>query len=240
MTPLISSPNRGYGDYQRTDNADSGVIWASDTALRATGQTSPILDVGRFEYLGGSLSCQVPNAVVQFHWYMDAAATISAGSRFITLDPNIGNPAQTRIINLGPFLIVTVTLHNPGFNSVDVKVWGSTRYFPLECVPQVGVLIDMDAVPMPAGNSVFWPSDYYSGPLHVASFSPSVNYAWVIRYATPAVVYSICDGSPTIATQQWYQAESVVPLTSWHVLVVNSGAPSTIYFKATASMTGAI
>lgn len=238
MSPLLSSPNRGYADWQRVENWDTGQLWAfSANNINAT-QISPVLDVSRSTYLGGWLANSFNLCRFQANWFLDQAATVGVGERDFILSQNIPNAAQIRIPNLGPF--VQITLGALGVNySPQVEIFGTNRYHPLEFIPVWPVAINQSVVSIPANTTqTYWPNDYYAGPVsaHVQGQQAGQLQLWGYNQAGNAQQLDEYDPAANAATS----VKMVTPPGPWFVTVKNLSTTAAGLFSTfvTTSQTG--
>lgn len=238
MSPLAPSGARGYADYQRLDNWDSGVLWNEATGIVNTQINSPVLDVSRYAYLTGYAICGQNGLTVQIQWTMDAAQQVLAGSRSFTLTQPISGPMQFRIPNLGPFAQLLLTPFGGAAYSLNVNAGATNRVHPLEFIPANPAILDGQGVALPASGTVItYPTDYYAGPLSI-DFTPGVAAWLTLDVLTSAGAWhrmylmSGAAGSETVFT--W-----VTPPGAWRMNVINQGAAaSTFGLRAVPSMTG--
>ena len=236
--PLLASSNRGYADWQRVENWDTGDLWSASGNNVAVGTASPILDVSRSGYLGGYLTGSGVGAIFTATWYIDAAGTIPIGTRAFVLIDNILSEAQVRLPNLGPFVQLALDPLTNGNFSYSAQVFGTNRVHPLEFIPSHAALIEETNTPVPATSTLFYyPQDYYSGPVQVYT-SPTGAVTVAIQLIDPlgnwynTTLY-------TVAANANDTREGIAPPGAWRMAVVNGGGSSVnISLAVTPSMTG--
>ena len=236
--PMIAPPNRGFADMQRTSPYDSGVLYSDSLlAIPIGGITTPTLDVGRFAYIGGT-DTVTTQCSASFAWFVDSAATIESGACFFMLDgADIGDAAQYRIPNLGPFLQVS-WLRVGGVGSHSSQLFGTNRYHPCQFIPQNSVLIDDQAANIGSLATVTrYPSDYYAGPCQVftnCSNATSVIFEYLTTSNTWDRFYQV---NPTAASLNNFNVTT--PAGAWRVRFINGTNTSTTYYlTVTPSLTG--
>jgi hypothetical protein len=238
--PLVSAPNRGYADYQRVGNYDTEDIWSAQITNQAVEQISPILDVSRFAYLGlyANIGGSPGNAFIVLEWYMDAAASNLVGTRVLSLATQIST-YQSRIVNLGPFLIINVAPMGGNLTGF-FQAFASNRVYPLELVPVNPVLIDQQHIAIAAnGTATLYPSDYFAGPMQVAFNAPSANSFAQVAYLSAGNTWDVTYSTPLIAAGVWSVANTVAPVGAWRVFIVNGTSAAFYYLIVTPSVTGA-
>lgn len=237
--PINSAPQRGFADWGRTEDWDSGIIFAVNrpTANQNVDQTT-IKDVSRYAYIGGNNIIGGP-AIVAIRWYPDAAGSINIGQREFVLHDQITNYAQYRLPNLGPFASVNWT--GVGFvNFANIaQMFGTNRYHPLEFIPTRQVLHALSAIAVGAATNVnAYPVDYYAGPVSAVVSSVGGASTFVAQAMTSAgVVINISPGI-TPAANVVTILDFVSPPGAWWIAVLNPGAATTYSITSVASMTG--
>lgn len=239
MSPLFDTPNRGYADYQRIGNFDTGVLF-SDNAVHPSGTLiTPTLNVSRFMTLVARMTVVGAPVVFTATWYADAAATISLGGRLIVLSPNMGGVAWMRLMNLGPFVILQWNTTAHVSFSCNVVVGASNRISPLEFIPVNPQIVDVQGAAIGAGATLTnFPLDYYDGPVRV--------FAIILGQAGRLDFYRInVTGGNDFFDQQAFPVGGIAFDTVWpagavRVDITNNGAAASTYILAvTPSMTGA-
>jgi hypothetical protein len=235
---LSSPPNRGYADWQRVENWDGPVLFEDVGRASAGDILSPILDVSRYAYLGGYDSVGNNNALVVFTWYADSAGLKPVGVREFTLSPSIGNPAQYRIPNLGPYVQIRWAEFPAGAFTHTARVFPTNRFHPLEFIPSHPELIHAVNVPFAIGQNInFWASDYYGGPVQLHTWSGQSAMEYAIQYVdvTNVLQYAAVLDPPNANTK----TTALVPCGAWKVNVSNTGGlATTVYLTVIASATG--
>lgn len=240
MCPLISAPNRGYADYQRVGNYDSGILWSVDTGSINVGISSPLLDVGRYAYLGGTIAGLLNQSQVSIFWYADAAATIQVGERFIQLHGQILQPAQIRLPNLGPFVRINCNITGGANQDVQANVFGTNRVHPLEFIPVNPLVIDQQNVAIAAGVTAnLYPFDYYAGPCRLWMLVSQTSQ-WQLQALSSAGVWELFDQQQGFAAFANVEQTLITPPGAWRLAVQNtSGTAGNYWAVVTPSTTGA-
>ena len=241
MSPLIAPPSRGYADMQRIANYDSPVLFSENFASHPGNAATPVLDVSRYAYIGGTDAVFTLDVQLSFSWWMDAAGTIAAGTRIFQMTPNIANPAQYRLPNLGPFVTITYTPLTAGTWQHTCELIGTNRQHPLEFIPTQWRILYSNAVSIPAsGSETLYPTDFYAGPMAVFTNTTQVcavslqaentSGTWERLEALTTVV-------STNALTTW-----VAPPGAWRIQVVNTSGTtaSTTTVTCTQSQSGAM
>lgn len=239
MSPLVSAPNRGYSDWQRVSNFDSGVLWSDASVGVSTQVQSPVLDMSRYAYLGGLIGVGNGAAVVTVTWYADVAATVQLGFRAFSLQFTKLSPAQIRIPNLGPFAQVVISsIGGPPFNN-HATIIGTNRYHPLEFIPPNPYLIRQQASPIGAGASVtVTPQQYYSGPMMVWFEPGNAGMTATLENLQPDANVDLIAQIIAASVNQTIVTTWIAPPGSWFIQVNNPGGATTYYLTATPSLTG--
>lgn len=238
MSPLVSAPQRGYQDWQRVENWDTGSLWSLAVTNVTANQVSPILDVSRSAYLGGTVSESLSQSRLVLQWFLDAAGTIPVASRSFTLSSTVSQQAQMRVPNLGPFVqLTTVSLTGAAY-SPTVQVFGTNRFHPLEFIPGLPVVLSIVTGALAASaTNTYVPSDYYAGPVSLNTSCAnaltvslqSLNFAAVWD---PVAVWNTAAGANA-------QQNVIAPPGAWRVQVTNQAASATtVNVHATTSATG--
>ena len=240
MSPLVSAPNRGYADYQRVGNYDTGTLWTVDTGPGQTLVTSPVLDVSRFAYLSGHLTCNTNQCSCAVLWWADAAATISIGARVFRLSDQIGGTALIRLPNLGPYCNFQFTQAGAPTFAIRTYVIATNRVHPLEFIPGNPVLIDQQTAAIGASStSTVYPSDYYAGPVSVwylpAYASGDVNIQVLTSGGTWDYIARLANSAAGS-----FLTTMIAPPGAWRVIVSNNTAGASTYtLGVTPPTTGA-
>lgn len=237
MCPLVAAPNRGYNDWQRVNNYDTGILWSIAPVNQPGNEISPVIDVSRYARSCIQASLSGAGVVLVVQWFADSAGTVVIGERDIVLAS--GWPtAQLALVNMGPFVKFAVEPFGGGNISGNVNMFASNRDFPSEMVPRQDLLIDAQQLTLPAsGNVHLIPVDYYAGPA-LLLISCTVTFS--------VGVYAVSQGNTldqifatnnlVASTNTW---EVNVPCQSFEVILFNATAGSGTYDAAlTASHTG--
>lgn len=239
MSPLVSSPARGYADWQRLDNWDSAPLFSETNIDIAGTHSSPVLDVSRYAYIGGYDISNANPAVVGFNWFADAAATITLGGVEFLLSPLIQDFAQYRLPNLGPFLQVSWAQVVAGHPSHTCRLIGTNRAHPLEFIPEGPLQYNIQSVALAAGAVVnIYPTDYYAGPMRVWGFF-GAGFQWSLQTLLPDGTWIFIDQSPPTTVTTDVSAVTITPRGAWRFQIFNGGgAPFNYSFAAQPSQTG--
>lgn len=241
MSPLVNAPNRGYADWQRVDNYDSGQLYSDPGTSGAGSIATSVLDVSRYGYIAGYDFAAAGSFEAGFFWYIDAAATVGVGLRQFMLDSNITDDAQYRLPNMGPFLKVAWSTIGAGPWTHRAELFGTNRVHPLELIPRSPVLIDQQAIAIAAGaTATFYPSGYYSGPAQWWVETGTQVGSLRFQYLTTAGTWDILNELPSVAATSDGSGIAVVPSGAWRAQLTNEGAVSaSFYLTVTPTMTGA-
>ena len=235
---ISAPPARGYPDWQRIQNYDTGILYNLVPGLTSGSFTSPIIDVSRFEYMGGYLFELSSQCSVGLRWFIDRAGAIAVGAITLVLSANVTNGAQIRFPNLGPFLQVTVVPLAGLQYDPDVAIFATNRFHPLEFIPVNPVLVDQQNFPV-AGNAtaVFYPSDYYAGPVSTWCLFGQTGQL-TFEYLTAGNNWD--DFYQVILTANAEVTPQVVtPPGAWRCVLVNQSAVATgVYLAVVPPMTG--
>lgn len=223
MSPLVAAPNRGYPDWQRIDNYDSGVLFSLNVLNVTAAQLSPIIDVSRYARLGSFMSVSGDNCQILMQWYMDAAGTVQVGERVFQVAGALFPSHQSFFINLGPFVRVAITPMSSAATNINWVVFGTNRDSVSEVTPRANNLVNVQNLNIGAGaNVIIRPSDYASG----------AALMWVIVTQVFTVLFLALSGSstfdPTLQISNAAANSNVVqplalPLGAWALQVVNNG-----------------
>lgn len=235
--PLVATPNRGYADWQRVSNWDSGTLYSTPGGVNITTDQTPILDVSRYAYLAGWDQISGIPVQVDIYWYGDKAQTVSFGHRLFVLDPNNQGVAQYRIPNLGPYVQIVWTRIGPGSFQHPCSIMATNRFHPLEFIPVLPTLIDLQGLTLPAGSSFYYPGGYYAGPLQVFANSFPANSFLAMQVLNSAGGWDTMlsmGGLAANAAFQW-----IAPAGGWRLaaLAVAASTPNTI-LVAVPTLTG--
>lgn len=240
MSPLVSAPARGYADYQRLENFDTGILLSAATPLSASSFSSPIIDVSRFAYLCGQVECITANCAVALNYFIDALGTVNAGNRNFILTAQ-GLPAgQIHITNLGPFVQFFVEALGAVPFQFNASIFASNRVELNEFVPQIATLIDLQNATEPAGATAFYPNAMFAGPMSVGINMPVAATIVSLEALNSGGTWDIIAQTTTGASGVPMIVPMIAPLGAWRILVSNPGAATVgMYLVATPSNTGA-
>jgi len=237
MTPLVTAPARGYTDYQRLENWDSGVVWVLPCALGNATIFSPILDCSRFAYVGGHVYDANNQHIETYSWYSDKDATVTLGQRSFVVNSNVTTAAQLRLPNLGPFLQVRLAAIAAGLFQPCGALVFTNRPHPLEFVPSSPVLISRQVAALGAGaTDTLYPSDYYAGPVSVWVQPSNAAFQFALKGADPAGTDVFFDFRPLPVGNSTFNL--VTPPGLWYVQVTNGGAAGSYYLSVRHPTTG--
>lgn len=236
--PLAPSGSRGYPPWQRIQNYDSPVLWSSSPVLSTVTVTSPVIDVSRYAYLGGSLDSTHLAFWVDIQWFVDAAATVRVGRQQFLVDVSTA-ACKLRLPNLGPFCVISCApAPGPSFSAV-INVFGTNRVHPLEFIPETPQLLTWEAQTIPNGQSYVNIPDYYSGPVLIVSLANTTQITVTPQW------FDSTRGAHNI--DQWIsgggaitRVDTVLPDGFCAILLTNTGAAQTGSLWVTASATGAL
>lgn len=237
--PLAPTGTRGYADSQRVSNYDTGVLWNLSTGPNTTDWVSPVLDVSRFAYLGMNIAALLGQPQVNLAWYLDAQATIACGTRVFALDTNISGNAHARILNLGPFVQITIARVTAPQYYLQIQAYATNRVYPFEFIPTNPVILSQQNVAIGAGiNANVYPVDYYAGPVNVWFDAAYANGGVSLQYLNQSGTWEFNDERVTTAVGV-YTYQMVTPPGAWRLVVGNNtGGASSYYLVVTPSLTG--
>lgn len=237
MCPLIAAPNRGYADYQRVENWDSGVLISFSAASRNANLISSIQDVSRYAYLGGSMQETESQCSVLVQWFLDSNGTIRVGQRTFILTSLTTAIAQIRFPNLGPFVQVIVSPIGGATYTSPMTLFGTNRVHPLEFIPRNQALFNMQVFALAVGDNFFYPTDYYAGPVVVSYINAGAGQTVYHQILNPAGVWDYTEGHPVPGTN--YSYESIMPAGAWRIDLNSTGVVGGLRFSVIPSTTGA-
>ena len=224
--PLLASPNRGYADWQRVENWDTGLLINQTIPSGSNFYQSSVLDVSRSAYLSGYIGVTPGDATIGFTWYDDLAGDNTLGYRQYNMSSSINNVAQLRIPNMSPFCQVTASKLGAFNYGASLLIWGTNRYHPLELIPREPVLLAHAGIALAAsGTNRYYPSDYYAGPVQVNAFcgqSYQLFMEWLSDTDTWTSINNITGGTGTIQT-----VTMLAPPGAWRVGITNQTATAT-------------
>lgn len=240
MSPLITAPARGYPDYQRIDNYDTGVIINEQTGVTSQQVSSNIEDVGRFACVAGSVQVATGPVLFQVAWYLDAAASILAGVRQFSLSEQITSNTLVHLVNMGPFVQVTAFPFGVTNYNLTALLFATNRVLPVEFMPERALLIDTEAVALNTGTNVnVYPGGGFAGPAMVGYNAGPVATTLQYQYLNDLNVWRFFRFENVVANT--FTNETVVfPPGAWRINASNaSGTNTTFNLKVTPSTTGA-
>lgn len=237
--PLVSAPNRGYSDWQRTQNMDTGVLASINRGATKPSDDSGIQDVSRFEYLGGQDRCFTTPVLVTVFWFADAAGLVTMGARQFVLSPSVANAAQYRLPNLGPFVEIQWASISGGNFAHQATILATNRFHPLEFIPESALLkFDAGIVIGAATNVDSFPTDYYSGPVSCQIASAGGATAFQAQAETSGGAIVNISPAITPAANVFANLPFVAPPGVWWIAVLNPGAATNYSITAVPTMTG--
>ena len=227
MSPLLSSPNRGYADWQRVENWDTGALWTPSYTNTGAENFSPVMDVSRSAYLAGWMQVSLGQVWLNPIWSLDAAQTVGLQSRNIYMDTAVQNPLQMRIPNLGPYVSFTVSKLGAANYTLNGVVFGTNRYHPLEFIPSQPYLIAHTNNALAANATNYYESsDYYSGPVYVNATSP-LGFTFRLEQLDIGGGYTALAVQPTAANAVINQV-FVAPPSAWRMGVQQTTGVATV------------
>lgn len=230
MSPIAQPPSRGYNDWQRIGNYDTGLLYQNTLTNSNANFLGPILDVSRFAYLSGTMNETQSMSTVAVQWYSDDIQTQFMGQVELTLVSNIVPVAQLRVPNLGPFCVVEQSVIGVTRYTSTVNIFATNRVHPLELIPQFAPMIDRQAQPLGASSSAIdYPNGYYSGPAQLA-VNCTQNVQVAVRILSIVGTWDICWASPVITANNWFTAVFYAPLSAWRVETINQTAVAATYY----------
>lgn len=240
MSPLVQPPNRGYADWQRVENYDSGVLLAVNQLIGGLPVTFGPVDMSRYLAIGGLMGVSGNAGLVQMFWYDDSSALALVGQRQFTLSPLIPLAAQLRIPNLGPFLEIAPTWLAGGSMTFVCNLIGTNRDLSMDFIPSAPLLIDQDAVALGASGAVIsYPNSYYAGPVRLW-FTCTQSALWQLQVLSPTNAWETVDEFELAGGGVTSTTNILTPPGAWRIVVTNETAvAATYYLKATPSTTGA-
>lgn len=230
MSPLVSLPARGYPDWQRIDNYDTGVL-AALTLAGVGPVTSGVLDVSRFACLSAVCTPAVGSDVVfSAQWWADVAATIPMGSRNIVFGSGINHAATFIIPNLGPF--VTTSLLGAGGVAANgsCDVIATNRQHTNETISASPLPISRQPILVGAGAAVdVFPLDYCSGAMQMWLTADQLAVVEIRAFDTnnadtPVFVFD------QVAANTNFRATFVAPTGLWYLFLQNLGGVTAHFF----------
>ena len=242
MTPLAPSGTTGYPDWQRVSNYDSGILWSDDTGVTNATVQSPVLDVQRYALLSGLISCVTGQVLVTLQWYPDDTGSIlnQLQTQEFVMSALVAEPAMLNVLNLGPFVQVTLTAIGGANYRVAARLFASNRQNPLPAAPIFPLMVDVPTQALGAGlTTKVYPLGYFAGPVQVFISVPAVTWGWGIEYMFTDGTWHSITGSGTGSTPLLSTQVLIVPLNAWRLSVTNaSGAGGNFSATITQTTTG--
>lgn len=229
----------GYADYQRTANYDSPLIAKRVLNPLEESESYGPFFCGRYANLGGRITVEGEPIEVQLQWFTAEKSVPRVGERLFTMDPNIEEPALLHIPNLGPWLLVTlIPKKAKGINDVSMELFLNNRTFPLEFVPIKPLLLARTLKLKSKEGKVFWPSNYYVGPMKLWIFNSQTTTVWRVESENTIGAFATIAGQNEIKTEI---IEDIVlaPPGAWRLFVENGAASEAeVQFTLSCSLTG--
>lgn len=229
MSPLVTAPNRGYSDWQRIENYDTGILATVALAAQPGPVVTPVQDVSRYACLaiaGAVTTGALPITVI---WWSDAAATIPVGRRLIYVSENILTQGTFTIPNLGPF--VTVTLASVGGANVtcSFRIFATNRQHACEVYPNEWyALLLVNASILAGAQKAVFPQYYSSGPhsLWASTTQSTVFQICTLNTALSAVIITEWAALPPGTD---LRDTIICPTGYWFVIVTNTTGVAASY-----------
>jgi hypothetical protein len=239
VSPLVSSPNRGYDDYQRITNFDTNILVSQDTGVGHPHIFGPIIDVSRYAYVGISNTEILSQHVFALSWFTDLAGDAVLGLRQFGFDAAILQSAQMRIVNLGPF-VAPEWINNGAVNyHAQTQLFASNRVYPTEFVPHWPNLVDKQGIAIGAGGTdTVYPTDYYSGPAHVSVYGNVAGLFVSLQYLNIAFAWRAMETFQSTSITFLTTYATILPAGAWRLFVSNPGAAGNYSVIVTPSTTG--
>lgn len=236
--PLMSAPSRGYTDWQRVENWDSGVLFSNNGAAAITGDGTGLLDVSRYAYLSGFDEVTGGNVQATYAWFADAAGLVGCGGRTIMFEGQNSRQAQYRLPNLGPYVQIGWQLATGASFNHTCVIMATNRAHPLEMIPGNSLLIYESNFNLPAGDTFLYPGTMYTGPVQIWTHALGASVILVLQMMLSNGTYDAMIQLPGANGEQVFNWTA--PQGAWRLRVANSGAAVPgVYLMATASLTGA-
>lgn len=239
MSPLVAAPNRGYADWQRIDNYDTGVLIALAPGSTNATIRSAIEDVSRYETICGQIQLTAGVCELVFLWFADPAGTILLGERVMYLTSSIPDPMQIHIDNLGPFVqVITIALGGGNYTQTTTLI-ASNRSIPIEVVPENTVIVDAQNIPNAAGNTfIQYPLDYWAGPMRIFCIQSQAG-ACAVQVLNAGGAWDNLD-QILLAALTPTATNTIAPLGAWRLSIINtSGANGSFFLSCIPSYSGA-
>lgn len=228
----------GYSDYQRIVNWDGPVIWEILTKAVTGEAESAIADCSRYGYILGRAFLTGEPFRLTFRWFLDEGATKPIGERWVELDPNIGQPAQLRIPNMGPW----VQVHLEGKEGASkctatIRLGLTNRTDPLLVIPRQPLLLARNKAAADPEADTFYPTDYYAGPALCHIEDEGQNVRCFLEVATGPGIVSTADLIESPAGPIFTDQKIILPPGMWRITGI-SAVGKTFALRVTASYTG--
>lgn len=225
MSPINTAATRGYPDWRRIDDYDTGVIYSKTGVSGTAPINSGVLDVSRYGYLAGYINETQSGCLVTVKWFTDQAGTNQIGQQQFFLNFNISFWNQLRIPNLGPYVSIQAVKIGAAAFTFSAQIIATNRVHPLQSVPQYAANHDNQSVVFAAGVSTWWPSNYYAGPMtvyvHGGGAASNVQIQVPNSFSSFDVFWSV----PFLTAATDYVWNTIAPMGAWNITINNgSGA----------------
>jgi len=238
MSPLVAAPVRGYPDWQRIDNYDTGVLWPVNVVGSGAIQLSPILDVSRFARSCIQVGVGVNSVTLVAQWYADDAGVTVVGERDIVLAA--GMPTfQLALVNMGPFVRLAYEPFGGNATNITSAMFASNREFVSEMVPRQSLLINIQGAALAANSNIAAVVvDNYAGPATLFA-STTQQFEVAVETFTEGGTWDFTT-SVNIQPIGSYNTVVVLPCGSNRAHIYNTSAAAMTYdLSLVASNTGA-
>lgn len=223
----------GYPDGQRVSNFTGPTLWSSNTgpvALVPALRLGPF-DVSRYGFLGGSLQVSGGFSSVVLTWYEDQAEQYPIATREFFLAPNITEPAQIHLPNLGPYVSILASSGESGA-TLTGQLLGTNTPHPLEFIPVNTQFVYEYGKAINANTAIYlYPTDYYSGALHVWYESNGAMF-FIIETLQGDGVWNYHSQLATPSAGAQFDQTILVPGGAWRWHLANTGTSSLTYYLA--------
>lgn len=231
--PLVAAPNRGYSDWQRIQNYDTGELYTVTNTTTPT-QTSTIQDVSRFSTLGQYITGSGGVLRINTVYYLDAAGTIPVGGKesFFPSGGAGGGVALRETIQ-GPFVKVQWATIGGGNLNNTFLIFANNRGIPPDVLTGIQMICSQQAVSAPVGLTAPVTLGAGAGPAQV----------WFQDDNTGRLVFEIRATNPSTGNNDFIDemvsapapgARYLVnlPLLGYSFAVSNSNAAAVTYYLA--------
>lgn len=220
----------GYSEYQRTQNWDGPVLRTQGSGLRIGTQKYGRFNCSRYGYLSGVYKCTDADVTLIFRWWEGKTGGQMYGERVIQIASGVELPLQYRVPNMGPWVEIIVKPKTEVVEYHDEGRFGlNNRDHPLEAIPQSTLLLNNQAVKVPATSTVnVFPKCYYAGPAIMQLKPVAEAGTWKLEVeVSPEVYVTVKEGAIPKATETGF--EVILPLGAWRLAVSNASAVEQTY-----------